>query len=198
MNKFVLSEQDEAGASGPRAMKEPGDPVWCWQTISHLQSLWQSLNLDFDMYMTTWAEADVHRVWENVPYDNPFGTKENMLRQLEIGDDQAAEKRVACQAIAARAMRHKSRPFKADERSHQGNIIARIARERPDILDRMIQKEFQTVSEAVKAAGIGFTKRKKTVTLSDNVDRVADTLKDHYTEEQIRRIMQRLGESQTG
>ena len=101
-----LDEQAQAGGSGLRALKKPGDPQWCWQTISRLQSLWTSLNLDFESYMTAWAEADENRVWEKVPYDNPFGTKEEMLRQLSIGDDEAAKKRVACQAIAARASRY--------------------------------------------------------------------------------------------
>ena len=30
----------------------------------------------YDRYLEAWAEAEGQRVWEKVPYDNPFGTKE--------------------------------------------------------------------------------------------------------------------------
>ena len=86
MVKQILSEQDQAGISGPRALKEPGEPLWCWQTISALQTQWKSLNLDYSLYMQTWQDAEEHKVWEKIPYDAPYGSKEEMLRRLEIGD----------------------------------------------------------------------------------------------------------------
>ena len=201
-----LDEQAQAGGSGLRALKKPGDPQWCWQTISRLQSLWGSLNLDFESYMTAWAEAEEHKVWEKVPYGNPFGTKDGMLKQLAIGDDEAAKNRVSCQAIAARASRYQGRPAKGEDKGYRGNLlrgnradslIARIARDRPDVLERMKRGEFDSVAAAAREAGIGFAKRKKTVTLSDNVDRVAESLKGHYSPEQLARIRERLaGESE--
>ena len=199
-----LDEQAQAGGSGLRALKKPGDPQWCWQTISRLQSLWGSLNLDFESYMTAWAEAEEHRVWEKVPYGNPFGTKDGMLKQLAIGDDEAAKNRVAIQAIAARASRRQGRPANGEEKGSRANLfhrganaealLARIARDRPDVLERMKQGEFDSVAAAAREAGIGFAKRKKTVTLSDNVDRVAERLKGHYSPEQLARIRERLTE----
>ena len=47
------TEQQEAGVSGPRALNEPGSPVWCWQTISHLQTLWKSVDIDLRLYEKT-------------------------------------------------------------------------------------------------------------------------------------------------
>jgi hypothetical protein len=201
-----LDEQAAAGGSGLRALKRPGDPQWCWQTISRLQSLWESLNLDFESYMTAWAEAEENRIWEKVPYDNPFGTKEEMLRQLAIGDEESAKRRVACQAIAARASRYIGRSH-TDGNDYRGNrfesgrkrnrsdaLIDRIARDHPDVFERMQKGEFSSVAAAAREAGIEFAKRNRTVTLSDNVDRVADTLKGHYTGEQLRRIRERLTE----
>ena len=197
-----LEEQNIASWSGLRALKAPGDPQWCWQTISRLQSLWGSLNLDFESYMTAWAEAEEHAVWEKVPYDSPFGSKDEMLRQLEIGDDTAAKNRVACQAIAARALRYAGRPKRDGEKGVASHLLrgtgradyltARIARDRPDILERMKQGEFQSVAEAARAAGIQIAKARKTVTLSDKVERVAERIKGHYTPEQIRQLMDHL------
>ena len=184
-----LDEQAAAGGSGLRALKRPGDPQWCWQTISRLQSLWKSLNMDFESYMTTWGEAEEHKVWEKVPYQEPFGTKDEMLRQLEIGDDEAAKGRVACQAIAARASRYTGRPDNSSD-----YLVARIARNSPDVLERMQKGEFSSMAAAAREAGIELAKRGKTVTLSDNVERVADRLRGHYTPEQLKRIRELLAE----
>lgn len=186
-----LEEQTIAGGSGLRALKTPGDPQWCWQTISRLQSLWVSLNLDFESYMTAWAEAEEHEVWEKVPYDNPFGSKDEMLLQLEIGDETAAKNRVACQAIAARAMR----PW-GGRRNKSDYVVARIARDHPDILERMKKGDFQSMAEAAREAGIQTAKPRKTVTLSDKVEQVAERLKEHYTPEQIRQLRDHLGDAE--
>ncbi len=199
-----LEEQTIAGGSGLRALKTTGDPQWCWQTISRLQSLWVSLNLDFESYMTAWAEAEEHEVWEKVPYDNPFGSKDEMLHQLEIGDETAAKNRVACQAIAARALRTWGRRRDKDDQDYtrkldSGNksnyLVARIARDRPDILERMKKGEFPSMAEAARAAGIRTAKPRKTVTLSDKVERVAERLKGHYTPEQIQQLRDHLGDT---
>ena len=58
----------------------------------------------YDRYLEAWAEAEGQRVWEKVPYDNPFGTKEEMLRQLALGDDKQAQRHSAVQPIARRAV----------------------------------------------------------------------------------------------
>lgn len=184
-----LDEQADAGGSGLRALKRPGDPQWCWQTISRLQSLWKSLNIDFESYMTTWREAEDHEVWAKVPYQEPFGTKEEMLKQLEIGDDEAARQRIACQAIAARAER-----YAGGSESKSNHLVARISRMRPDIVERMKKGEFPSVAAAAREAGIDMARRKKTLSLSDNVDMVADRLLGHYTPEQVQRIVERLSQ----
>ena len=60
------------------------------------------------------------------------------------------------------------------------------------ILKRVTDGEFDSVRAAAREAGIAIAQPKKTVTLSDNVDRVADTLKSHYTPEQVKRIVEKL------
>ena len=82
INGGQYSEQDEASFSGPRGFKEKGEPDWCWQTISALQTMWLSLETSYETYVRTWADAEEYRVWEKVPYDNPYGTKEAMLEAL--------------------------------------------------------------------------------------------------------------------
>ena len=200
------TEQQEAGASGPRALNEPGSPVWCWQTISHLQTLWKSVNIDLRLYEQTWAEAEEHRVWEKVPYQQPYGSKEYMLSALEAGDVPAARARAALKALTAVPLGQHGgtdgHNKKEGAESHlppgkrgKGTVdylTARIARDAPEVWERMKRGEFKSAAEAARAAGIRLAKRKKSVTLSDNVDRVAEKLKGHYSQEQIRQLREHL------
>ena len=184
MTNRQWTEQQEAGVSGPRALNEPGSPVWCWQTISHLQTLWKSVDIDLRLYEKTWVEAEEHRVWEKVPYEQPYGSKERMLEALEVGDVPAARVRVAAKAMTAIPTRHGKR-----------NLTDRIAYDAPDVWERMKQGEFKSVAEAARAAGIKLAKPKKTVTLSDKVERVAERLKEHYSQEQILQLREHLGDA---
>ena len=203
-----VEEQNKAGASGLRSLKDAGSPQWCWQTISYLQTLWQSLDLDYEKYMAVWSEAEDHRVWEKVPYEAPFGTKEGMLHQLAIEDDKGAQRRMRVQSIAARAKRI-SRHGGDRNREGQGSVqnlalrgstadylTARIARDAPDVLERMKAGEFESVAAAAKAAGIELVKPKKRMTLSDDITRVAARLREHYTPEQRRALLKALDEDE--
>ncbi len=176
------TEQQEAGASGPRALNEPGSPVWCWQTISHLQTLWKTVDIDLRLYEKTWDEAEEHRVWEKVPYEQPYGSKEKMLEALEVGDVPAARAKVAGMAMNATPTRHGKR-----------NLTDRIAYDAPDVWERMKRGEFKSVAEAARVAGIEPAKPNKTITLSDKVERVAERLKGYYSQEQIRQLREHLG-----
>ena len=82
----------------------------------------------------------------------------------------------------------KSSP-KADRSDY---LTARIARDRPDIWERMKRGEFDSVKAAAREAGIPLPQPRRTMSLSDNVVRVADKLRRHYTQEQVQRIAERL------
>ena len=201
MNSVQLSDQDQASMSGPRDMKTPGDLDWCWQTISALQSMWKSLDLDYERYNRAWEEAETHKIWEKIPPDNPYGTKEAMLERLQVGDEMAAKARVAAQAIPARpAQRHggqnrgqghglgnskRRNPWSAE------GLTARIARDRPDIWERMKNGEFTSVAAAAREAGIQFKGRKR-VDLSDDIGVTAAALKHHYSADQLRELINAL------
>ena len=171
MDNPPMSEQDQASMTGPRAMKEPGSPLWCWQTISALQSLWKSLELEYALYMKTWREAEEYRVWEKVPYENPFGTKEAMLERLKVGDEAVARIRVAVQAMPPRTTNRRSKGA--------NNLTARIARDRPDIWERMKNGEFSSVAAAAREAGIN-VRNPKRVAVGKNKERVLNAVKRIY------------------
>lgn len=174
MVSHQLSEQDEASMTGPRAMKELGDPLWCWQTISALQSMWKGLTLDVERYLETWKEAEEYRVWEKVPYDNPYGSKEVMLEKLALGDDATARARVAIQSMPNRSPR-------------KNPLSSRIARERPDILERMQRGEFSSVAAAAREAGIQVRRTPK-VSVGEDKEKLAKTLRELVGPEEFRKF----------
>ena len=189
-----IEEQTTAGISGLRVQKEPGDPQWCWQTISYLQTIWKSLELDYNRYIQAWSEAEENKVWEKVPYDNPFGTKEEMLKRLELGDDKQAHRRLQVQPIARKVRLRYTRGGNLETRrgTSREYLLVRILEMRPDVFERWERGEFRSEAAAAREAGLPWVARPKTITLSDNVERVADRLKSHYSPDQLRLIMKRL------
>ena len=201
-----FSEQDLASMEGPRAMKEPGTPEWCWQTISAMQHMWNSLHLNYEHYMTILGEAKQERIWEKVPPDKPYGSEDTMLKQVEVGNAKDAQKRMKVQTLAAQAralQKHGANQhlgiYHDKVQSTRGDtdpeyLLSVIARDNPEIMQRVINGEFQSARAAAREAGIALAQPKKTVTLSDNVDRLVATLKSHYSAEQIQRLRKGLEE----
>ena len=204
------SEQELASMSGPRPLKDVGSVEWCWQTVSALQHMWQSLHLNYEHYITILNEAEGEAIWETIPPDKPYGSKAKMLAQVEVGDPKDVHKRMRIQTLAAQARAlqknggvRRGNEFQAHhdntENNTMGNnpeyLLGRIARDNPIVFQKVIDGEFLSVRAAAKAAGIELAQPKKTVTLSTNVERVADTLKLHYSREEVQRIIDRLVES---
>ena len=203
------SEQELASMSGPRPLKEEGSVEWCWQTVSALQHMWQSLHLNYEHYMSILTEAEEAAIWEKIPPDAPYGSKTAMLKKVEVGDSKDAHKRMRIQTLAAqaKALQKHGGARNGDSQGYHDNLektqrgadpkylLGRIARDRPDIFQRVVDGEFTGVRAAAREAGIAMAQPKKTVTLSDNVERVADAIKGHYTREQVEQIIARLTET---
>ena len=65
-------------------------------------------------------------------------------------------------------------------------LVSRIARDRPDILERMKPLEYSSVAQAARAAGIGGVAQPlKRVALTANLERVAGALTSHYPPLQV-------------
>ena len=186
MPDLQMTEQD-AASIGPRDMKAPGDPAWCWQTVKALQTMWKALDINLDLYVQTWAEAEEHQIWEKIPYDNPYATKEKMLEQLSVGDDVMARALTSEQAVSAiplgknGGVRVKGQPdaHKAAYGQSAAYLSARIARDHPDILERMVRGEFKSVAAAARAAGILQEKqRPKKVAVNGDSEKLARSIQE--------------------
>ena len=194
------SEQDLASMEGPRDLKERGSVAWSWQTVSALQHMWQSLHLNYEHYMGILAEAQEHRIWEKIPPDNPYGSENNMLKQVEVGTANDAHKRMRIQTLAAQTRQVLRRPGgeKGTPRSWRSSeyVMGLIAKENPEFAEKIASGEvvFTSARQAARAAGVFIPARKPTVNLSDNVERVADKIKSYYSPDQVNRIIEWLAQ----
>ena len=96
-----LTEQDKANV-GPLELKDPGSPAWCWQTVSLLQNMWGSIDASVNRYMEVWETAEKHRIWEKIPYEDPYGSIEVMKEKLKVGDAAEARSKTALLVIQAK------------------------------------------------------------------------------------------------
>ncbi len=201
MSHDGYTEQDLASIEGPRGLKEKGSPAWCWQTVSALQTMWKALDLDLDIYLTTWTDAEQFAIWEKIPYDNPYGTKDAMLADLELGDDARARARVASQALVLPPLvRHggnrvSEQPVAQQVAQKYGKTNAdyltrRIARDHPEVHERMKLGEFTSVAAAAREAGIYPDKpRAKQVTVNGDLKKVARRLREILGDEEYSRFL---------
>ena len=202
----AMREKVEADLSGPAAAKDPGDPQWCWQKVGLLQVDWGLLETSYDSYVATLKLIDEHRVWEKIPEDNPFGTREAMLEALAIGDEETARRevqdRLKRRALQTKALQqhggtnHHNKEEDAPEHlprhlSGSDYLLARIKRDRPDVFERVLNGEFETATAAARAAGI-VRKKHRSVTLGNDVGRLASTLSNHYTPEEFTELSRRM------
>ncbi len=124
-----------------------------------------------------------------------------MLERLAVGDEESAKTRVAAQAIPARPLnRNGGVRIKGQSDGHRtgkgkgkgaADLTARIARDRPDIWERMKNGEFTSVAAAAREAGI-LVNNPKRVVLRDDVAVVAAALRQHYSEDQLKDLVNAL------
>lgn len=207
-----LTEQDMANV-GPRDLKEEGSPAWCWQTVSLLQNMWTSLDLSHDRYAEVWEKANEHRIWEKIPADTPYGSLEAMKDKLKVGDAAEARLKVIDLAVQAKPLRkhggvngHNKSDEGVPAHLHRGAknadyLTARLARDFPEIHERMQMGEFKSVAAAAREAGI-YPDKPKTITASPDKGRLAKSLLQAYgadgCEELIEVLRQTIAEARNG
>lgn len=195
--------QRERSQVGPRDQKRVGSPEWCWQTIDLLKIRWEKMSDDEREFERTLEELKQARAWERVPPDEPYGSLERLI-ESEIG--KPAEQ-ISAKIREVGELRRQGRPT-TEERENKGNNItfirrrgtspeyltARIARDRPDILERMKSGEFRSVRAAALAAGLVAMR----ISIPLDAQKAAAAIKRHFSPEQVAEILRLLeGERRT-
>ena len=157
----------EDASTSPIELKRPGSIEWCWQQIDALKSAWDGKLMSEERWVERLRKLEAYEAWAKVPPEKTYGSLEALLK-AEIGVDvQESVAIVKTRALAAKLIKPAKhagpgRGYKKTDDNIIGfqcgssadYLTARIARDRPDILERMKAGEFSSVRQAAKEAGI--------------------------------------------
>jgi hypothetical protein len=81
----------ERSRYGPRTLKKPGSPEWCWQTVERLVRDHREITERYRSVAQTLDELIAHEAWKIIPSEQPYGSLDAML-VAEIGTTNASLK----------------------------------------------------------------------------------------------------------
>lgn len=176
------SEREKA-AYGPRSLKAPGSPEWCWQTLDALVADYKLIDERFDEVGGALSQLREVEAWKVIPTDRPYGSLGRMLAQ-ELGIDSKSIQREIAQARKRRKLGkqggdrgtprgEKGRFTKSDKpqgdngtlRAGRGSnsrayILDRLDRDDPELATRVRSGELSASAAAIKA---GFREQPKLI-----------------------------------
>jgi len=111
-NNFNTDKHRKMSDTAPRNSRQPGCPLWCYQTLNLLAMGWQSYEIDVERIAKYYESICVFKAWEKIPVEKPYGSKEALLKaELGIEDEdfyKALAKKVSANTIRdARKTLHK-------------------------------------------------------------------------------------------
>ena len=172
--------------------------------MNGLRSLWKQVEFDLKDWERLLGEVQEHRLWETIPPTNPYGDIDALLK-AEIGLDLKSALDAAVARTKATARR--STPLAKHGGARNGKqgyngklagnsnqyLTARIARDRPDILERMKHGQFRSVRAAAIEAGIIKPKatgpKSARPTLPADPHEAADVIAQRYDKKVIRTLI---------
>jgi ribosomal protein L44E len=187
----------------PRTMLRIGSEERDKTTLQWLLTCWNSQQRSIKDWENTLATIEKERTWERWPPEKPAGSLDALLVQV-IGINKAE----SLTAVQINAENHKNmgkqgRPTKEEQKNKPVNkqviqygstnaeyLTARIARDRPDILERMKAGEFRSVRAAAKEAGI--VKDKKYWQAPCDIEELAAKIINRFSEDEIQQLLEEL------
>ncbi len=175
VNPAPLSDRDRAQA-GPRQLKEPGSPEWCWQTVYYLKDCMRHVSEEWRQAEQVLEDLVKTRAWQVIPPEQPYGTLDKML-EAEVGLP-AREIRALIRK-AGLAARGTNRDPETGQWSRVDNIntvgalgggtsetytIRRLRRDRPDLAECVERGDLSANQAAIKA---GFRRRSMSIPVDD-------------------------------
>lgn len=155
---------------GPRITKPEGSVDWCWQTLDYLKYLWRARNENIQTFKER-IEREIkgleeHDAGAKIPPDHPYGDLDALLKS-ELGVTREELSQTLRLELLTQARAQEAKPNPANgyhptsdncKTLEHGNsadyLTARIARDRPDILEEMKQGKYRSVRQAAIDAGI--------------------------------------------
>lgn len=190
-----------------------------WRDLAIVRELWAKSQLPFDCRLLRQVAADAPLMAPELGYDSPEAFLREEL-QLDpdlvnrvvgwLEQEQPTEAvplELAMKAAQAQPLAHHgeigngradesrvayshSKPARQLSSDSQERILRRLARDAPEILERVKAGEFKSARSAAIAAGI--IRPVPTVRLVDDPQRVADAIRRHLSPEQIIKLAEAL------
>lgn len=184
-----MNKEQEAALIGPREMKPRGSREWCLQTIYLLKRRWERLEYTETEWRETLGELEDVRAWEVLGYTD----EEAMLiaeigrtRKQSIEDVKALNKHGVNQHSENRGFDIIKSSPSYDGGTSADYLTARIARDRPDILEEMRAGKYPSVRAAALEAGIV----KARISIPSDPKSAALALCRKFTPDELQRIIE--------
>ena len=160
-----LRTEREKAAYGPRSLKKPGTPEWCWQTLDALVSDFKLIDERFDEVDGALAQLKDVQAWKIIPTDKPYGSLGRMLA-TELGIDSKTIQREINQARKRRKLGKqggdrrslKVRGNKVADQVDNINLISKGGTSRAYILDRLDRDGHAELAAKVRAGELSANK----------------------------------------
>lgn len=140
----------EKAAYGPRVLKTPGTPEWCWQTLDGLVRDYKYIDKQFEEVEQALHELEKAQAWKVIPTDKPYGTRARMLA-TELKVDFKTIQRNINQARERRTLGAQGRPKKGEEKGANSTLKNRGSTSRAYILARLDRDGLNDLAARVRA-----------------------------------------------
>lgn len=197
MSAEELAKREQALA-GPRQLKEPGSPEWCWQTVFYLRSCMGHVTEQYREAEQIIEELKAARAWKVIPPEAPYGTFDRMLKE-ELGLPEKEIKNLIVKAeLASHGGDRKSEQFQGNNvtlKPVRGNsdtyLRRRLRRDNPELADQVDSGELSPNAAAVQA---GFKPKTFTVR-ADRAASIVATLRRQLPPEVLTSVVNLLKKS---
>lgn len=193
----------ERSRIGPRTLKDTTSEEYAWQTTAYLKTMYGIKEASVESWQRAVAEAEEHHIYDQIPPERPYGSMDALLL-AEIGETAASSTaKVMAHSLAAQGKTYLDPgPRTAEEKSNcdvititqtgRGTsaeyLTARIARNRPDVLERMQRGDYPSVRAAAMEAGLV----EQRISIPMDPEKAARIIRRHFDEASVAALKEAL------
>ncbi len=187
--------------AGPVAEKKAGSIEWAWQMAYGLIHLYEKTSITVKEWKRLLGELEKFEVWKVIPPEKPYGSWDAMMKDIVgVGKVEAdltiQERAEKAEPLARHGEIGRGRDRVDGIKSKGGDqasyLTSKIARDAPEVLERMKAGEFKSVAAAARVAGVKSSEWRPTFTLPFVLEAMARTLKKRLNRDEFRRLVELL------
>lgn len=201
------SQREDHRIPKPRILLPIGDPDRDKATVVIARTTWESTTCKIYQWEQILDDIKSEKTWERYPPEKPYGSLDALLKaEIGLNTDQSMSELQTRTVLSAKqvapALSHGG-----DRKTNQTNqvdnykvekvkggtsaeyLTSKIARDRPDILERMKAGEFRSVRQAAIEAGIVKPKATKSKL---NYREIVELINDNLTEDEKQALSEEI------